>query len=125
MSERQMPPVRCVMKWYRDLYLGERVKKKAGRIRWKVEHNAGQLGIYLLTLPTNKQNLLDIIPASNLVQKGYPKSGLFVIGIEKGYEDAAYMAASVVMEVYEKTGGFDVTAYIQKRDAQLGKDRRS
>lgn len=113
------------MKWYRDLYLGERVKKKAGRIRWKVEHNAGQLGIYLLTLPANKHNLLDIIPASDLVQKAYPKRELFVIGIEKGYENAAYMAASVVMEVYEKTGGFDVAAYIQKREAQLGKDRRS
>lgn len=113
------------MRWYRDLYLGESVKKKAARIRWKVEHNAGQPGIYLLTLPTNECNLLDIIPATNLLQKGYPKRDLFVIGIEKGYEEAAYMAAAIVTEVYGRTGGFDMTGYIRSRDAGLGKDRRA
>lgn len=113
------------MRWYRDLYLGESVKGKAARIRWKVEHNAGQLGIYLLTLPSNERNLLDIIPAANLLQKGYPKRDLFVIGIEKGYEEAAYMAAAIVTEVYGKTGGFDVAGFIRARDAEPGKDRRA
>lgn len=113
------------MRWYRNLYLGESVKKQAARIRWKVEHNAGQLNIYLLTLPANDRNLLDIIPAANLLQKGYPKRNLFVVGIEKGYDEAAYMAASIVAEVYSRTGGFDVAGFIRARDEELGKDQRA
>lgn len=107
------------MKWYKNLYLGETIKKKAARIKWKVEHNAGQLSVYLLTLPCNKENLLEIIPAAELLQKAYPKKELYVIGIENSFDDAAVMAAMVIQEVYAKTGSFDVTGYIQKQDEEI------
>lgn len=106
------------MKWYKDLYLGETIKKKASKIKWKVEHNAGQLSVYLLTLPCNEENLLEIIPAAELMQKAYPKKDIYVIGIAGSYDDAAAMAASVVQEVYAKTGAFDVTGYILKQDGE-------
>ncbi len=32
-----------------------------------------QIGIYVITLASNTQNLLDIIPSYELMQKGYPK----------------------------------------------------
>lgn len=106
------------MKWYKNLYLGETIKKKASRIKWKVEHNVGQLSVYLLTLPCNKENLLEIIPAAELVQKAYPKKDIYVIGIECSFDDAAVMAASVIQEVYAQTGTFDVAGYIHKQDRE-------
>lgn len=106
------------MKWYKNLYLGETIKKKASRIKWKVEHNAGQLSVYLLTLPCNKENLLEIIPAAELLQKAYPKKDLYVVGIESSYDDAAVMAAAIVQEVYDKTGGFNVADYIRKQSGE-------
>lgn len=101
--------------------MGETLKDKADKVKWKVEHRAGQLSVYLLTLPANEDNLLDIIPAHNLLQKGYPKTELFIIGIERGYEEAANMAAAIIREVYEKTGAFDVKQYVLKQESAVRK----
>ena len=42
------------MKWYDNLYIGESIGKKAGRIKWKINHNAGTLFVHVITLPSNK-----------------------------------------------------------------------
>lgn len=61
------------MIWYKDLYVGESIVHKTKKVKWKIMHNAGQIGIYVITLASNTQNLLDIIPSYELMQKGYPK----------------------------------------------------
>ena len=103
------------MEWYDDLYVGESIRTKESRIRWKICHNAGQIHIYVITLASNPQNLLDIIPSQELMQKGYPKKHLYVIGLAKGYEEAIETAASIVNEVYQKTGTFDIAAYLKEK----------
>ena len=104
------------MKWYKDLYMDDKFRDKTERIKWKIEHNVLSPFTYLITLPSNEQNLMDIIPAADLLQRAYPKRELFIIGIERGYTQAAMMAASIVLEVYTKTGAFDVTQYILQQE---------
>ena len=58
------------MIWYKDLYVGESIVHKTKKVKWKIMHNAGQIGIYVITLASNTQNLLDIIPSYELMQKG-------------------------------------------------------
>ena len=53
-----------------------------------------------------------------LLQKGYPKKQLYVIGLAKGYDEAVEVAASVIDEVYRQTGAFEVASYLK------GKRRR-
>ena len=72
------------MKWYDDLYVGESIVHKTNKIKWKIRHNAGQINIYVITLASSEKNLLDIIPSHELLQKGYPKKQLYVIGLAKG-----------------------------------------
>ena len=103
------------MIWDREFYAGEGIARKKRRIKWKICHNAGQLDIYVITLSSNPQNLLDIIPSWELMQKYYPKEGLVVVGVEKGYENAMELAGRIVMDVYGKTGGFHVRDYFLKR----------
>ena len=105
------------MRLYKDLYIGEKVEDKIERIKWNVEHNAGLLSIYLITLPSNGENLMDIIPATDLLQRAYPKRELFIIGIEKGYTQAAYMAAAIVSDVYTRTGTLNVKQFILQQEA--------
>ena len=100
------------MTWYEDLYVGESIIHKTKKIKWKICHNAGQLNIYVITLASNDRNLLDIIPAQELLQKAYPKKGLFVVGLAKGYDEAVEVAASIVDEVYHHTGAFAVRSYL-------------
>ena len=54
------------MKWYEDLFVGESVTGKIKKIKWKIEHNAGMLHTYIITFPSNEENLLDIIPTREL-----------------------------------------------------------
>lgn len=100
------------MVWDEDLYVGKSIEQKADRVKWKICHNAGQLHIYVITLASNEQNLLDIIPAAELLQRAYPKNNLYVIGLAKGYDEAIEVAASIVMDVYQRTGGFAVRNYL-------------
>lgn len=103
------------MKWYDDLYVGESIVHKTKKIKWKICHNAGQINIYVIALASNSANLLDIIPAQELLQKGYPKSGLRIVGLAKGYDEAVWVAASIVDEVYRETGAFAVAGYLEQK----------
>lgn len=104
--------MQAYMTWHENLYVGESIVHKTNKIKWKICHNAGQLSIYVIALASNEQNLLDIIPARELMQKGYPKQKLYIVGLAKGYEEAVEVAASIVDEVYQATGSFAVRSYL-------------
>lgn len=103
------------MTWYDELYVGESIIHKTKKIKWKICHNAGQIGIYVIAFASNENNLLDIIPAQELLLSGYPKRQLYVVGLAKGYDEAVEVAASIVDEVYRATGTFDVRGYLAER----------
>lgn len=103
------------MIWYENLYIGESIIHKKDRIIWKIRHNAGQINIYVITLASNEKNLLDIIPSQELLQRGYPKSQLYIVGLAKGYDEAVTVAASIVDEVYRRTGTFSVRNYLTEK----------
>ena len=96
------------MKWYEDLFVGESVTGKIKKIKWKIEHNAGMLHTYIITFPSNEENLLDIIPTRELLQKGYPKKNLHIIAVAGNYDEALLLACDIVKETYENTGKTDV-----------------
>lgn len=100
------------MKWYKDLYIGESITGKSEKIKWKIRHGAGLIEIYIVSLAGCSNDLLDIIPSWELMQKSYPVTDLFIVGLAKGWEEAVEVAAGIVMETFENTGGFDVSSYI-------------
>lgn len=103
------------MRWHNNLYAGESIIPKLEKVKWKIRHNAGQLRVYIIALAANPENLLDIIPSWELLQKYYPKKDLFIVGIAGNYEEALLLASQIVQEVFVYTKGFDVRSYIQKR----------
>lgn len=100
------------MEWYKKLYTGESIQDKSEKIKWNINHNAGQIQIYIISLASNPKNLLDIIPAWEVMQKGYPKKNLFIVGLAKGWGEAVEVVERIVLEVYENTGGFRVREYL-------------
>ena len=102
------------MIWYNDLYLGDSLldkPQKVKRIKWKIKHHAGDLDIYLIVLCRYGTNLLEILPAVQLLQEAYPKQGLYVVGMAKGYKEALETASRIVLDVYRQTNGFQVHAF--------------
>ena len=102
------------MIWYDKMYFGESLAdkpQKVKRIKWKIKHHAGTLDIYLIVLCRYGTNLLEILPAAQLLQKAYPKQNLYVVGMAKGYKEALETAARIVVDVYKKTDGFEVRTF--------------
>lgn len=102
------------MKWYRNLYVGDSIAGKAKRIKWKINHNAGTVSVYVIAFASNHENLLDIIPAWELMQKRYSKRNIKIIGLAKGYEEALELVRRIVDETYQNTGDVDVWSYLKE-----------
>ena len=111
------------MIWYDDLYLSENIEKKAYKIKWKITHNAGMLHMYVITLPQNNDNLLEIISTKELMQRYYPKKELVVVGIAKGYEEAVTIAATIIVDTMNALGSTNVKQYLKEKRKEKEKER--
>ena len=57
------------MKWLKQLYVGESISGREQKLKWKINRNVGTFDIYVISFASNKEDLLDIIPAIELLQK--------------------------------------------------------
>ena len=85
------------MRFYERLYVGDEAKKRRYSIIQAVREGK-KTGYWILTLPSNGKNLLDLYPAMALAQPYYKEKDMLILGI--------------VNQVYQKTGGFDVAGFL-------------
>lgn len=100
------------MKWYNYLYIGEKAENNSDKIIEDIKHGKPQFDKYVLALPFNESDVLDIYPSNILVQKHFLKSDLVIVGIADGKKEANNMMQKIIMECFSKTGGFDLRGYI-------------
>lgn len=104
------------MRYYRELYLGESVRKKKGKIIKKLNAGKFQPDIHIITLPEGEKNQLEIYAYTQLLQPYFPKRDFFVVGIGKGFEEALELVEEITKEVYNETTGADIRTYILKKE---------
>ena len=103
------------MKWYRDLYLGEGIKKSPKQLIQKVETNAGLGNMYLVTIAANGRDLFDIFSTNLLFQPVLHGHCPLIVGMAKSHEDAVSIAVQITMEAYQQYGDFDIYRYLESR----------
>ena len=103
------------MEFYKRLYLGESAEKDHRRIVWKLKHRAGQVDVYVITLPLGGSDLLEIYHCSILKQKYFKDKPFFVVGIAKGKQEAVELSCKIVEELYTMTDGFDMKKFILEK----------
>lgn len=96
------------MKWYKDLYMGELAAKRKRKIISRIKHGKFQIGVYVLALPLNDDNILDIYPSYILNQKYYRNISINIVGIAFGYEEAMKILQRMVIDCYTSTGQFKI-----------------
>ena len=94
------------MKWYKNLYIGEKASKRKKTIIARCKIGKPQLGTYLITLPVNDSNSLEIYPSYVLLQEHYKKKNMFVVGIALEREEALEVVQKILMDCYDRTGQF-------------------
>ena len=97
--------------WSSCLWIGDGIEKKKDRIKRRIEQGKPVLGVYLITEPSNKENLFDILDAKELCFPYYRKHSLTVYGLAEGKDEAEAMVVRMLEEVYRETGEFKVREY--------------
>ena len=100
------------MRWYQDLYVGYSVLENRKKVIHKIKNGKIQPGKYVLALPQNDYDVLDIYPSYVLTQKWYRNSDLVIVGIAGGWEETLDMMQLVIMDCLNDTGKVNVKQYI-------------
>jgi hypothetical protein len=100
------------MKWYNDLYVGYNLLDKKRQVMKKIKNGKQQFNKYVIALPFNDYDVLDIYPSYVLTQKWYLKSDIVIVGIAEGREEAMDMMQLIIMDCFNKNGDVNVKKYI-------------
>ena len=99
--------------WSEKLYIGEQAEKNCKKVQKKLENGKLVPDVFLITKPSNERNLLDILPAAELMFPYYKRQELFVYGIAKGKAEAEELVVSMLEEVYRETDGLCCEEYFK------------
>lgn len=108
------------MKFFHNMYVSEALASRTDELILKIKQNIVTPNIYVITFASNPKNLLDIVLTRELLQPAYPKEDVKIIGLARGKKDAFALVEHIIGETYEKTGQFDVRAYLAGRQEGEG-----
>lgn len=103
------------MRYFKELYISEELKGREAEVVEHLEKKEFQFRIYLIALPENEKNQLEIYHSGMLNQEWYRNKDVFVVGLAKGYLQAIELVRKIAEETLEATGGADIRQYILNR----------
>ena len=86
-----------MLRWYKNLYLGNTVRGQEKKLMRRLEKGKPAPGVWLVTIASNEQNNLDVIPSS--APKGF--SG----ALPDDRRDRFYQSGSAGDLASDRTGG--------------------
>jgi hypothetical protein len=97
--------------WASRLYIGEKMKKKKDKVIASINNRQATFGVYCIVFASNPENLFDILEANELLLPHYQKAKITIIGLARGKQEAISLVQDMLMEIYKKTGEFQVRSY--------------
>lgn len=98
------------MKFYKYLYIGEKIKNP-GKVKRKLKNHEGQF-IYVICFEKGSDQMV-FFSSVYLKQKYYRYYPPVVIGIANDYDEALDMVVQILTECRKATGDFDVKNYLK------------
>ncbi|MCH5251030.1 MAG: hypothetical protein J1E98_13915 [Lachnospiraceae bacterium] len=110
------------MKFYKNLYIGESIKKP-NKIKRRLKNHAKQLKIFVIILSQGTDQL-EICHSILLGQPFYKKkeNRPFVIGIAGNYDEAVELVCHIVQEAVDRNGNADLKGYLFPESRAVKKD---
>lgn len=103
------------MKFLQGLYLGEKLIPKEDQIVKKIMTEKNVPNLYLITMTSHPDHMLDVIPEWEILQKGYPKENLRIVGMAENKKAAFKLVQNIVEDSITVTGNADVRAYLEEK----------
>ena len=102
------------------MYIGENAARNRRRILEGLRNGSLLPDTYVITLPESGNHILDILPVRLLTRQQRDGKDFLVLGIARGYEEAAQVVRSMVDDMYQKTGAFNWKAYMESLPEKSG-----
>lgn len=102
-----------MVEWSNHLYVGEKAAKKKHRYQKDVESGKFQPGLYLITPSASDRDLLDILPACELLQPYYRDRRISILGLALGRNEALELVRKLVTDCYLETGDFQIAEWLK------------
>ena len=102
------------MRLWDHLYIGQHADRARAGILKGLRQGSLLPDTYVITLPENGKHIFDICPVSLLTRREGKGENLLILGIARGYREAAEVAGQMVDDMYRQTGGFDWKAYMDQ-----------
>ena len=103
------------MQFMGSLYVGEKLSSTEYKIVEKVHKGKVVPNLYLVVFSINPDNMLDILPEKEVMQKYYPKDELKVVGIADGKKEALGLVQRMIEESLRETGSADVRGFLKEK----------
>lgn len=100
-----------MIRWITALYIGDKMKKKKDKVIASINNSEATFNVYCITFASNPNNLFDIMDANELLFPHNKKNDICIIGLAKGKAEAILLAKTMLTEIYNQTGEFNVRAY--------------
>lgn len=98
------------MRFYKKLYISPSLRKKKRQIVWKLKMGKAVSFVYVITL-AEQNDLMNIYQGLILKQPYYRKNPPFVLGIADSHSAALELVQQILMDVYDKTGNYDIRTF--------------
>ncbi len=100
-----------MISWASRLYVGDKAKKIQKKAIASISNRQATFGVYCIAFASHPDNLFDIFEANELLFPHYQNTEVHIVGLAKGKQEAVDLVQSMIMEVYNETGAFNVRAY--------------
>lgn len=100
-----------MIKWCDHLYMDQRVKKKFNKYKTSLEKDRLTLGLYCVILPSNENNMFDIISSNELLFRYYRRRNIYIVGLAITKESAIRLVQTILEDVYRDTKDVKVKEY--------------
>lgn len=114
-----------MLRWYKNLYLGDTVREKEKKLMHRLEKGKPVPGVWLVTLASNRENHLDLLPADFLMQKALRRMCPMIVGIGFTRVEALMILMRIVQEVYEDTEDVNIRAWLLEKERLAGGQGKS
>ena len=103
------------MIFLQELYLGENIAPKVDQIVKKIKNDQVVPNLYLIVMASHPDNMLDLIPQKDIVQKGYPRDELRIVGLADHKKEAFSLVQLIIEESMLMTSSADVRIYLEEK----------
>ena len=94
------------------MYFGSKASESKKSVLKDIRKGKYLPGVCVVTLPSNADNVLDIIEVYTLLQPAINTEDMTVVGIAFGKEEAMEVVRRIVDDTYRELGEIDIIRYL-------------